>query len=1011
MSNYKTRRILSYILILAIVLSTGSSYVAMGESLYTKVSSWAQPEIQKASDNGLLPAMLKGTDMTKPATREELCELAVLLYEKLGKKTLTPTSPNPFTDTRNTNILKAYSIGITTGTTPTTFSPAQTTTREQVATMFGRAIKGLYPSLDYSHSADPVFKDQALIASYAIDHVLFMNKEGIIKGSDGNFMPRPITEDHKRTGYGTTTREQAIAISVRIFTNYSDAPVDPQAGMSSKERLALSFIAGAPTFHTDKQKFDLIDFEKRVFRPTYYPKLTLKAGDPLTSVGSRTFGTGQFAAIIDSAGSKIHPFQISLPPDILNQTSQIVWQVSRIPFDGAPTGFFARKQPGIVLSGTLPKTSTSFNIDFGKIDNSILPLIKPINLFGSNTKLASLNFPIFSPPDVDFPDIILPGMGYDFNDLLITGEDKVTGPVTYYVRAYPVDGLGKSIGDTGTGLPVLYGEQLAGRVNLLQSALLNTFKLKAAYRPGDVSYGKEFANTFSDSSEVGFGSQDAKRYSFLPVDIPQATQKLILQVMLTKPSTDYDDWKDPAGLVFEKTYMPDDPKFIALKGTNPYGLEVDFSSLIPPIEDLGGEKLPYYVRAVALMKGGQPGTAVARYTNHITVSYGDTGQIKFLEHVQIDPKIPKVVSVSFQPIKWEEANWAMHYVVMEQPTYKDVFGDMGGMLGSLADKPYEPYKVGTKLDFTPQPEEKSWWEEAWDAISEFVSNVVELVKSVVNWVSSTFDKIKSGLISAVLSIIDLPEPYNSALKTALTALVDYGLASIGIPPSLPNFDDLANMGVDYLATVAMEQAGVPAEDFIKEGVKDLAEGIGEEIKTSTKGGGQPNPLDWDFVKFDPDYLYRPAYILVKIKNTYNDPTPKGRLFFRADKQLDSGLMGKDQATSFIISATGSTYIQVYKPIYGLEIPQLAPGQEITIPLILEEYIGAPLYNGGPNITKSVFSQMYYNVGKYDFYVNLEYDLPPIQEAIEEGGYTQEAIYSYSTTGTYITFQTEPYVAK
>jgi hypothetical protein len=55
--------------------------------------------------------------------------------------------------------------------------------------------------------------------------------------------------------------------------------------------------------------------------------------------------------------------------------------------------------------------------------------------------------------------------------------------------------------------------------------------------------------------------------------------------------------------------------------------------------------------------------------------------------------------------------------------------------------------------------------------------------------------------------------------------------------------------------------------------------------------------------------------------------------------------------------------------------------------------------------------MYNGVGKFDFWINLSYDLPPIQEAIDEGGYTEEAIYSYSTTGTYITFQTEPYIAK
>ena len=60
--------------------------------------------------------------MTKPITREEFAELAVLLYEKVTDKSET-VSPNPFTDTTNPQILKAYKLGITAGTSQTTFSP------------------------------------------------------------------------------------------------------------------------------------------------------------------------------------------------------------------------------------------------------------------------------------------------------------------------------------------------------------------------------------------------------------------------------------------------------------------------------------------------------------------------------------------------------------------------------------------------------------------------------------------------------------------------------------------------------------------------------------------------------------------------------------------------------------------------------------------------------------------------------------------------------------------------
>lgn len=92
-------------------------------------------------------------------------------------------------------------------------------------------------------------------------------------------MPRPITEEDKNAGYGTTTREQAIAISVRIYDVYSTAPADPQAGLSSKERLALSLIAKEVTLHTEKEKIDLIDFEHRVFRPQYKPNINLSVGE------------------------------------------------------------------------------------------------------------------------------------------------------------------------------------------------------------------------------------------------------------------------------------------------------------------------------------------------------------------------------------------------------------------------------------------------------------------------------------------------------------------------------------------------------------------------------------------------------------------------------------------------------------------------------------------------------------------------------------------------------------
>ncbi|NCB52994.1 MAG: S-layer homology domain-containing protein [Clostridia bacterium] len=201
------------------IYSPISNTVTIGSgSFYSDASTWAEPELKKANELGLIPSILKGADMTKPITREEFCELAVLLYEKVTKKTAVPASQNPFTDTTNSQILKAYALGITTGTSATTFSPKTLINREQCATMLFRAIKAIAPSADYSIMGVKDFPDQKDISSWAVDGTKYMSKLGIIKGDDaGNFMPKATTTAQTAAGYGMATREAAILMTVRTY--------------------------------------------------------------------------------------------------------------------------------------------------------------------------------------------------------------------------------------------------------------------------------------------------------------------------------------------------------------------------------------------------------------------------------------------------------------------------------------------------------------------------------------------------------------------------------------------------------------------------------------------------------------------------------------------------------------------------------------------------------------------------------------------------------------------------
>lgn len=199
------------------VISAYSNVASTRMEAYSNASPWAKPELDSAAQNGLIPKSLIGADMTKSITREEFAELSVKLYEKTLDIVATPASLNPFTDTKNPEILKALEIGVTTGFSATTFEPKKLINREQVATMLSRAIRKMVPDGDFSTIGAPTFTDQKDISAWALDHVLYMSKLGIIKGTDGKFMPKAITTAQVAAGYANTTREQAVAMSLRTY--------------------------------------------------------------------------------------------------------------------------------------------------------------------------------------------------------------------------------------------------------------------------------------------------------------------------------------------------------------------------------------------------------------------------------------------------------------------------------------------------------------------------------------------------------------------------------------------------------------------------------------------------------------------------------------------------------------------------------------------------------------------------------------------------------------------------
>lgn len=192
-------------------------------------SDWAKEEIQKAYDYDLVPEVLKDKDLTQRISRAEFAAVSVKTFENLSPTPAIPAVTDPFTDTKDLDVLKAFNLGIVNGYGGGLFGPDDYLNREQCATMLTRAFKKVTMpgwslendsqfTLRYTRPA--LFADDSLISSWAKDSVYFMVANNIIKGMGDNlFVPRNITSKEEAEGYATATREQALVIAVRMVEN------------------------------------------------------------------------------------------------------------------------------------------------------------------------------------------------------------------------------------------------------------------------------------------------------------------------------------------------------------------------------------------------------------------------------------------------------------------------------------------------------------------------------------------------------------------------------------------------------------------------------------------------------------------------------------------------------------------------------------------------------------------------------------------------------------------------
>jgi hypothetical protein len=212
---------------------------------------------------------------------------------------------------------------------------------------------------------------------------------------------------------------------------------------------------------------------------------------------------------------------------------------------------------------------------------------------------------------------------------------------------------------------------------------------------------------------------------------------------------------------------------------------------------------------------------------------------------------------------------------------------MGKLACPMAQDPWA-YEFAAKTDLQPgdtipaglyvwfKPGSKGF--DLGDVFSGFVSIVtgaIDALGFLVTQISNGYNEIKNAVAAVAVSAISATGLVNCEQSNLCQELVQValntGLAAMGMPPSLPNWDALVDQGFEYMAAEVVSQAGaggIPgAQELTKAAAKQLVEEVGRQMNEKRGGGGSlPKWLTLDLG-------YQPAVLTLMLTTMGKDIDP------------------------------------------------------------------------------------------------------------------------------------------
>ncbi len=250
---------------------------------------------------------------------------------------------------------------------------------------------------------------------------------------------------------------------------------------------------------------------------------------------------------------------------------------------------------------------------------------------------------------------------------------------------------------------------------------------------------------------------------------------------------------------------------------------------------------------------------------------------------------------SFSPIKWADPTyWGCVYI--KSLDYNTIWNSLRSSLPStfsdqqVTQLAQHTYNLLNTAMLNGQPVCPAPYEKPDESIfSEWGDMLMSALNEVWNTIVDAFNALKNGIVEIAANVINaLGIECGQTCKERLMTGLEIGITYFtGIPPTLPNFEELKEMGMDYAIELAAAEAGVPCpqecKDVLRSGLEQVFDaafkqnqnqpGCVSENYSQAMGKAPlclPPGVETEPV---PEGLVHPAMVTLKVTNTTPGVSP------------------------------------------------------------------------------------------------------------------------------------------